>query len=156
MTAPSIIDLLKKDHREVAKLFDQAKDSTARAVAKRTALWAQITAALEAHMAFEEAHVYPLLEGDSAHRPEALEARAEHDQAKRIIAENGKLTASDERWLANVTVLAEDITHHVHEEEAIGGLFAHIRKMVAADKLAELGEAYLAMKEQATAAHAER
>ena len=61
MTAPSIIDLLKKDHRDVSKLFAQALDTTERAAAKRTALWAQIVSALEVHMAFEEGHVYPVL-----------------------------------------------------------------------------------------------
>jgi iron-sulfur cluster repair protein YtfE (RIC family) len=146
MPAKSIIAMLEKDHDEVSRLIKQAAATSDSAAAKRTALFEAIREALNLHMAFEEENIYPLLQEAKKTRDDALEAVEEHTQVKHLLEDIAGTSVDDEHWKAKVTVLGEDIQHHVREEEQEDGLFAKLRKLVETETLAELAETYAAMK----------
>lgn len=146
MSTASIIPILKRDHREVSALFEKAAATGDAALAKRTTLFGKIKDALTLHMRFEEDHLYPVLKAKKGTKDDVLEAVEEHDQAKHLIAALTKLDTSDERWKAKITVLHEDIKHHVKEEEQKGGLFDELKRELDDEELEELAEQYTAMK----------
>ena len=78
MAHPSIIPLLKKDHKEVNALLKEVLASSETATAKRTQLFSQINDALTLHTRFEEENVYPLLLEQRKTREDTLEAEEEH------------------------------------------------------------------------------
>jgi hypothetical protein len=145
----SIITVLTSEHQEVSRLLKQALDTTERATEKRSELWTKINDALTVHTAFEEGHLYPLLMTDDADEEAhagALEAVEEHAQIKRLLRDVTETPVTDERWKAKVTVLAEDVRHHVKEEEQEGGLFADLKRTVDAEILSELAQTYQARR----------
>lgn len=137
------IALLKADHRKVEDLFE-SYESAKGAAAKRK-LAEQICLELIVHTKIEEEIFYPACKGKV--EDDLLdESFVEHDGAKVLIAEieNGK--PSDDYYDAKVTVLAEQIKHHVHEEEAfLKGLFAQARRSDL--DLEALGEEMAARKQ---------
>ena len=145
MSTPDIISALIKDHRTVTKLFSQLEKTTARSARRRAELFRELDESLSFHAEFEEAHVYPLLEGRKKSKPLALEALEEHVQVKRLLAEMRDLTPTDEHWEAKLTVLTENVRHHVEEEE--GETFPQLKQAVDEEQLQRLGEEYLAAKE---------
>jgi hemerythrin superfamily protein len=112
---PDAVALLKADHREVEKLFAQfekAKDSD-----RKKTLADKICLELKVHTQIEEEIFYPTsrdyLEDDDI----VDEAVVEHAAAKDLIAEIEAMRPGDELYDAKVTVLQEQIEHHVEEEE---------------------------------------
>lgn len=138
MRKPTIITLLKADHKTVAGLFDVLDDT--KAPGKRAKIFARLDQALSAHAEFEEERVYPLLQARKASKDMALEAIEEHAQIKRLLSELRDLNPADERWKAKVTVLAEDVRHHVKEEESDD--LPELKKAVSEDILLSLAEKY--------------
>jgi hypothetical protein len=120
------IALLKADHRKVEDLFEEYE--SAKGAAAKRKLAEQICLELIVHTKIEEEIFYPACKG-KVEADLLDESFVEHDGAKVLIAEieNGK--PSDDYYDAKVTVLAEQIKHHVHEEEAfLKGLFAQARR----------------------------
>jgi hypothetical protein len=122
---PDAIALLKADHRKVEALF--AKFSKAKQPDAKKALATEICMELSVHAQIEEEIFYPAgregVEDDLRH-----EAYVEHDGAKVLIAELAGSDPSDEFYDAKMTVLCEQIKHHVKEEEKPGeGFFAQAR-----------------------------
>lgn len=146
MPTASIISMLKKDHKEVSALQKEALATTERAQDKRAELFAQISGALTVHTRFEEESIYPILLDQRKTKDDALEADEEHAQIKRLLADLSSTDVTDERWKAKLTVLAEDIRHHVKEEESSGGLFDELKKAVDDEELAGLADQYEATK----------
>jgi hypothetical protein len=146
MSNQTIITLLKKDHKEVSGLLKQASATSDSATAKRDDLFARISEALSAHMAFEEERVYPVLQRKQETRDTALEAIEEHQQAKQLLRDLAGIASDDERWKAKVTVLMEDIKHHVKEEEQAGGLFSELESALEQAELVELAKEYAETK----------
>jgi hemerythrin superfamily protein len=128
------IDLLEQQHREVKALFKKYEKSEAPAEKRR--LFEQIADDLAVHAAIEEKHFYPATK--SARTADLLqEAVEEHLQAKRIIADLLEMDADDAQFDAKMTVLREEIDHHVEEEE--NELFPKVEKLLADDELEDLG-----------------
>ncbi len=142
MATKSIITMLKKDHKEVSALLKEALATTERATSKRTELFTQIHEALTLHTRFEEENLYPILLEQPKTKGDALEAEEEHAQIKCLLAEISMTEVTDERWKPKLVVLAEDIRHHVKEEEAAGGLFDELKKRLDDDELAGLAEQF--------------
>jgi hypothetical protein len=66
----------------------------------------------------EEKFLYlPLKKQEPEVRDKTMEAYEEHNVTKMVIKELGKVSPSDERWKAKVTVLQEQVEHHIEEEE---------------------------------------
>jgi hypothetical protein len=56
-----------------------------------------------------------------------------------VLSELDGMSAENERFDAKVTVLMENVRHHVEEEE--GDLFPQVQKLLGKQRLAELGDA---------------
>lgn len=136
----NIITDLRAEHREVARMFEVLEKTTARATRKRQDLFAELDQALSVHAEFEEVHVYPLLTARKSSKDLSLEAFEEHAQIKHLLRELRELDPQHERWMAKLTVLMEDVRHHVKEEE--GELFPELRKACGSKELAGLAQEY--------------
>ncbi|HEY2033889.1 MAG TPA: hemerythrin domain-containing protein [Rhizomicrobium sp.] len=142
------IALLKADHRKVEGLFK--KFSRAKDAATKKSLAKEICTELTVHTMIEEEIFYPACNGE-VDDDLRLESYVEHDGAKVLVAELTGSSPDDEFYDAKMTVLCEEIKHHVKEEEKPGeGLFAQARK--AGLDMDALGEQLEARKEELLAA----
>lgn len=141
--AQDAIALLKADHREVEELF--AKFEKAKTGEQKRKLAEQICLELSVHTMIEEEIFYPACQ-DEIEEDTLNEAYVEHDGAKMLIAEILAGSPDDRFYDAKVTVLSEEIKHHVKEEEQRDGMFAQAKK--ADLDLAALGEQMAARKQE--------
>jgi len=127
------IDLLKQQHREVERLFKKIEKAGPE---EKEKLFDELADALAVHAAIEEQHFYPATK--DARTEELLEeAVEEHLSVKRIIADLLEMEPDDAQFDAKITVLREQVEHHVEEEE--NELFPEVRKMHSKDQLEDLG-----------------
>lgn len=137
------IALLKADHREVEALFE--KFERARGDTTKQGIAENICRALIVHAQIEEEIFYPACEG-TVDEDMLKEARVEHDSAKLLIRDILAGGPDDAFYDAKVSVLAEQIEHHVGEEEArLEGIFSQARR--AGLDLVALGAELRARKE---------
>lgn len=123
---PDAIALLKADHRKVEELF--AAFEGAKGDGRKQKLARQICLELTVHTRIEEEIFYPACEG-KIDEDLLKEAYVEHDGAKLLIAEIEAGGPDDDYYDAKVSVLSEQIAHHVGEEEQrLEGMFAQARK----------------------------
>jgi iron-sulfur cluster repair protein YtfE (RIC family) len=122
------IALLTSDHRELAQLFKQYAELGDRAKASKKRLADQICTELMHHTAIEEELFYPALRAARIKEADKLldEAVVEHASAKELIAQLQEMDPEDDLYDAKVKVLAEQIEHHVKEEEK--EMFPMVRK----------------------------
>lgn len=119
------IALLKADHRKVEDLFD--KFENAKDAQKKKALATEICTELTVHAMIEEEIFYPACR-EAVEDDLRTESYVEHDGAKILIAELAASDPENEFYDAKMTVLSEQIKHHVKEEEKPGeGFFAQAR-----------------------------
>jgi hemerythrin superfamily protein len=136
------IALLKADHRKVEELFEKFKSSKGSSAKQKLA--EEICKELVVHATIEEEIFYPACKGKVEEDLEH-ESYVEHDGAKVLIAELLGGSPDDEFYDAKMTVLSEQIKHHVKEEEKPGeGLMAQAR--AAGIDMDDLGEKLLARK----------
>ena len=125
--AQDAIALLRADHKKVKKLFsdfDKLKEEGSDE--DKSAIVEQICNELKVHTELEEEIFYPAVRkaiDDSDLMDEAL---VEHAGAKDLIAQLEDASLDDELYDAKVTVLGEQIDHHVKEEE--GNMFPKAKK----------------------------
>lgn len=120
------IALLKADHREVEKLFDQFEK--AKAADRKRAIVGKVCEALSVHAEIEEEIFYPQARDALSRKGDDLldEAEVEHEGIKRLVAELKDADPDEDLYDARVTVLSEYVKHHVKEEE--GDLFPKVKK----------------------------
>lgn len=142
------IKLLTRDHRTVERLFKAYERAGDRASKTKQRLADQVIRELSIHASIEEQFLYPAArELSEKLDAQVLEALEEHHLAKATLAELEKMSPSDERFDAKMTVLMENIRHHVEEEQR--GLFPKLRRLMDSADLAVLGEAMEAAKRMA-------
>jgi len=145
--AKDAVALLKEDHRAVEDLFAQFEKASGDG--RKQKLATQICLELSIHAKIEEEIFYPACEG-KVEEDLLKEAYVEHDGAKLLIAQILAGEPSDEFYDAKVTVLQEQIEHHVEEEEKrLEGMFAQARK--ADLDMEALGQQLAARKAELTA-----
>lgn len=138
------IALLKADHRKVEDLFKQF--CKASGTQRKWPLAEQICNELKIHAELEEKIFYPAFEGkidEDLYR----EAYVEHDGAKVLINDIMASRGEDEFFEAKVTVLCEEIQHHVEEEEKPGEGYFYQARETGVD-MVELRDRMLARKEE--------
>jgi hypothetical protein len=112
------ITLLKSDHRQIKALFsefDKLKDDGSEE--DKAAIVAQICNELTIHAEIEEEIFYPAVRNAIEDADLMDEALVEHAGAKELIAQLEGSSADDELYSAKVTVLGQQIDHHIQEEE---------------------------------------
>jgi hemerythrin superfamily protein len=138
------IALLKADHRTVEELFE--KFEKASGDGRKQAIAEQICTELKIHSMIEEEIFYPALDG-KIEEDMLKEAYVEHDGAKVLINDIMAGGPDDEYYDSKVSVLQEEIEHHVGEEEMPKeGMFAQARE--ADVDLVALRDQMLARKEE--------
>ena len=114
--ASAVTDMLREDHKKVKGLFDefeQAEDAKAKQRIVETAVME-----LEVHSKLEEGLVYPAIRAEIDDDDLMDEALEEHHVVHGLIGELKKMKPSDARYDAKFTVLAENVRHHIKEEES--------------------------------------
>jgi hypothetical protein len=137
LAGPNIYDLLKQDHKDVKKLFNQVIES------KRfdEATYALIKKALIVHMNGEEKFFYPRLENNPETRQITLESYEEHDIGKQIINDIDMSDKYRGDWMfAKIKVLSEAIDMHLKEEE--DELFKEAKKVISHDDEHRIGRLF--------------
>jgi len=111
------IVMLKADHKEIRSLFREFQKSST-TPARKEKLVEQMIELLTVHTYIENEVMYPRVR---ALLPEleddVLESYEEHHVADVLVMELSGMSASDERFTAKTTVLIENVTHHIEEEE---------------------------------------
>ena len=143
------LTLLKEDHDRIKPLLSRLKETTDRAEKTRSELFSQIKAELTIHEIIEEEIFYPTLKEHPRAKDIVLEGYEEHDVVSRLMGELDGMDPTDEQFGPKAKVMAENIEHHISEEE--GEMFRHARAVFDADELDELGERMARRKETATA-----
>lgn len=138
------IELLKADHDTVGRLFQKVKATDE---SEHPALFEKISAELEVHTHIEEKIFYPKLmaDGDRELRDLTKEGIEEHHQVKMFLREIPQLVDDSEKFEPKLTVLIEDVEHHVMEEE--GEMFKMVEKQFDKATLEELGNEMAKEKE---------
>ncbi len=130
--------ILKSDHRGVEKLFKAFERAGEHALKTKRGLADQMVTELSIHTFIEESVLYPAaMEHVAAARDDVLESLEEHHVVKWQLQELVGLDPSDEHFVAKLAVLAENVRHHVREEE--NGLFPLLRANVPRKRLVGLG-----------------
>jgi hemerythrin superfamily protein len=146
--AQDAVALIKADHREVEKLFHEFEEAGDRAYKTKQQLVSQIIKELEVHATVEEEIYYPAVDAKAKKDGKELVAEAveEHHVVKVLLGELAEMSAEDDAFDAKVTVLMENVRHHVEEEEE--ELLPQSEKILAEDELVRLGEEMAARKRQ--------
>lgn len=135
------ISLLREDHVHAKDLFNQFEE--AESTAEKQEICAKVINALKIHTAIEEEIFYPAIR-EFVGKEIATEADEEHHVAKMLIAELEMMAAENEHFDAKFRVLAENVRHHIKEEE--GQMFPKVK---AADlNLEDLGTRMRARKSE--------
>jgi len=127
-TAADAITMLTTDHQKVKALFEEfeeLKESDA-SDDEKAALVQKICNELKVHAEIEEEIFYPAVREGIDDGDLMDEALVEHAGAKALIAQLEQMSPVDELYDAKVTVLGEQIQHHVKEEE--GSIFPKAKK----------------------------
>jgi len=144
------LTLLKKDHDEVKKMLKDLEATTERAIKTRQDLFGRLKFSLTVHEQMEEAVLYPALKEHAETKEIVLEAYEEHDVVDTILGELEQTPVDDETWKAKLTVMRENLLHHIEEEEE--AMFGQVRDLFDETMLDSLGEQMRTIKSQARAA----
>jgi hypothetical protein len=110
------INILKKDHSIVKELFDQFERSDN--PREKKAIAAEVLHELKIHATIEEEVFYPAVRHENEVEDHLMnEADEEHHVAKLLIAELDQMSGMEDHFEAKFHVLAENIRHHIKEEE---------------------------------------
>ncbi|HZI50379.1 MAG TPA: hemerythrin domain-containing protein [Terriglobia bacterium] len=114
-TKQTAFTLLKADHDKVKKLFDKFEKETE---SSKRDIAVEAIQELKIHAAIEEQVFYPALRHEMDDEEGLMdEADEEHHVAKFLIAELEQMQGDEDNWDAKFMVLAENVRHHIKEEE---------------------------------------
>ena len=147
MSTDAIV-VLKQDHKEIRKVFRDFEAAGPNATVRKGELVAKMIELLTVHTYIENEVMYPEvrqllpdLEDD------ILESYEEHHVADLLCTELFAMPADAERFDAKTTVLIENVTHHIEEEE--DDWFPAVRAGLGRKQLSDLGARMLAAKDKA-------
>lgn len=113
-----VLSLLKDDHTKVNAKFEEFENLGNKAYVSKKNLADEICQELSIHTQLEEELFYPAVQREIKELASLVEeGLVEHQTAKRLIKEIQKMSVEEELFDAKVKVLAEQIQHHVKEEE---------------------------------------
>ena len=138
------LTLLKQDHDTVKSMLRKLDETTERAEVTRTEGLEKLKQELTVHEAIEEEILYPALIEFAKTKDITLEAYEEHHVVDTILAELEQTPVDDEAWAAKLTVMKENLEHHIEEEE--DDMFKKARQVMDQAELKELGERMSARK----------
>ncbi len=142
------IVLLKQDHQEIRKAFRRFQEAGENATTRKGQLVDRIIELLTVHTYIENEVMYPRVrELLPELEDDVLESYEEHHVADLLVVELASMKPSDERFDAKTTVLIENVTHHMEEEEQ--DWFPKVREGLGRKALQEIGDDLLAARKKA-------
>jgi hemerythrin superfamily protein len=142
------ITLLRTDHKTVEQLFKRFEAAGDLAYVEKRQVVDRIIEELSVHASIEEQVFYPVARETVPNTEDiALESLEEHHIVKWLLSELVDLDPQHERFDAKVTVLMENVRHHVKEEER--DFFPKVRAKLSRTELAELGAVLAEAKKSA-------
>ena len=134
------ITLLRNDHKTVEQLFKRFERAGDEALVEKRQIVDRIVEELSIHATIEEQLFYPVARATVPGTEDiALESLEEHHIVKWVLSELDGMDPAAERFDAKVTVLIENVRHHVEEEE--GEFFPKVRNELGRKALGDLGDA---------------
>ncbi|MCU1389162.1 MAG: hypothetical protein JWL72_2500 [Ilumatobacteraceae bacterium] len=142
------ITLLRNDHKTVEALFKRFEKAGDAAYVEKREIVDRIIEELSVHAAIEEQIFYPAARSlVPATEDLTLESLEEHHIVKWVLSELEGLDPKAERFDAKVTVLIENVRHHVEEEQT--DFFPKVRDALSRNALGDLGDAMAEAKKTA-------
>lgn len=141
-----VYKLLHEDHIKVQSIFKELEDTTERAAKSREHLFANLKMELTLHSEAEELFFYPRLEKSGETHDLTLESIEEHKVVKTLLAELEQEDKTRESWTAKLTVLRENVEHHVKEEET--ELFKKAKRVLSSEEASAIADEIDAYKEE--------
>ncbi len=142
----NVYQLLKKDHEQVSQLFKKLLNTGENAAKTREKLFDEIKQELKVHTKLEEKLFYPALKEPEETHDLTLEAIEEHHVVDQLLNELDGMKKNSDQWIAKLTVLKENIEHHIEEEE--NDLFPKARQVLSNAQADEMGEQIAREKEK--------
>ncbi len=144
--APDALELLKADHDKVRSLFRELETlgNDEDDEQRKADLVDEICYELTIHSMIEEEIFYPVVRAAIDDDDLMDEADVEHAGARDLISQLEVMYPGDDHFDATVTVLGEEIEHHIDKEES--DMFVAVR--AAGIDLDELGELMAARKDE--------
>lgn len=140
--------MLKEDHKTAESLFRRFEKAGDGAYVEKRDVVDRIVEELSKHAAVEEQLFYPVARATVPDTDDiVLESLEEHHVVKWLLSELDVMDPHEERFDAKVTVLIENVRHHVKEEEQ--EFFPLVRDTLGRNALADLGDAMLGAKKAA-------
>lgn len=137
MSSDAIV-MLKDDHKQIRSLFREFEAAGDRAAVKKARLVKQMIELLTVHTYIENEVMYPRVRALLPDlEDDVLESYEEHHVADILCFELAALPADAERFEAKTTVLIENVTHHIDEEEQ--DWFPKVRAGLTRKQLQEIG-----------------
>ena len=147
MSSDAIV-LLKADHKDIRNLFREFQAAGDKAVKKKEKIAGQIIELLTVHTYIENEVMYPEVCALLPNlKEDVLESYEEHHVADVLCMELAGMPAGAERFDAKASVLIENVTHHIEEEEQ--DWFPKVREGLTRTQLREIGDELAAAKERA-------
>jgi iron-sulfur cluster repair protein YtfE (RIC family) len=140
----TILELLKKDHKVVKDILKELGETPSGAIKTKSGLFRKLKNELVLHEKIEETIFYPPLKKHKETKDLILEAYEEHHVVDLILQELEELEPKEESWMPKLTVLKENLEHHIHEEEK--ELFPKVKKILDQATLIKMGEEMQLMK----------
>lgn len=142
------IVLLKDDHKQMRSLFRKFEQAGNDARATKGRLVGEILEALTVHTYIENEGMYPAVrELVPDLKDDILESFEEHHVADVLCMELAAMNPDQERFDAKVTVLIENVEHHIAEEE--GEWFPKVRSALGRNELQEIGARLVELRDKA-------
>ena len=146
--AKDAIVLLKEDHKQMRKLFKQFQQAGENAKETKDRVAKKILEELTVHTYIENECMYPEVRKLLPEvEDDVLESYEEHHVADLLVFELFTMDAGHERFVPKMTVLIENVEHHMGEEE--DEWFPKVREGLGRKQLGEIGDRMLEMKKTA-------
>ena len=140
---PDIVEVLLREHREVDAILEQLEQEEGDLEQLKTTLIEQLWAHAEA----ESDVVYPAIREALPDLEDVVaDGEAEHEHAEQALEQLAGLAAGAPGFDGLIAAIAGEVRHHVEEEEQ--DMLPRFREAVDQATLDELGERFLARKQE--------
>ena len=147
MSTDAIV-LLKKDHKEILKTFRDFENAGENALKTKGKLVDKIIELLTVHTYIENEVMYPRVRELLPDLEDDVdESYEEHHVADVLVMELAAMDPDAERFVPKMTVLIENVKHHMEEEEQ--EWFPKVREGLGRKQLQQLGEEMVERKRTA-------
>jgi hemerythrin superfamily protein len=139
-----ILDLIRKDHRQVETLFKEIENTNNNQ--ELYDRFNELYKEINLHAKVEEQTFYPAIRESGDHNQLVSGAQKEHDKAKELLEEIASLSPASTEFEQKIRQLKEAIQHHVQEEEK--EVFPLVSECMSAEEREQLGREFTTSKSQ--------